>query len=103
MDSNVSYVNILMKFTKYSEIRGTISQEIRQFNHAIICTTGHQVTITKVIWFIKQLNLFLIEKRNMQFVGWLRSSMRVPFYVILGIETGPDNHNRRLVYVNKQS
>jgi hypothetical protein len=80
MDSHVSYVNILIKFLKYSEIRGTISQEIRQFNHAIIYTTGHQVSITKVICFIKQRNMFLIEKRNIQFVGWLRSLMWVPFF-----------------------
>jgi hypothetical protein len=47
--------------------------------------------------------MFLIEKRNMQVVGWLRASMWVQFYVILRFETGPDNHNRRLIYVRMQS
>lgn len=28
MDSTVSYVNIFIKYIKYSDIRGTISQEI---------------------------------------------------------------------------
>lgn len=44
-------------------------------------------------------NLFLIEKRNIQVVGWLRSSIWVPFYIILRVETGPDNQNRLLIYV----
>jgi hypothetical protein len=98
MDSAVSYVNIFITFIKYSDIKGTISQEIHQFSHAIICSTGHQVTITKVICFIKQWNVFVMEKRNMLVVGWWLSSMLVPFYVILKLETGPDN-NRRLIYV----
>jgi uncharacterized membrane protein YGL010W len=100
MESTVSvYVNI---FIKSSDIKGTISQEIRQFRHAIICSTGHQVTITEVICFIKQWNGVLMEKRNMLVVDWLRSSLLVPFYVILRFGTGPDN-NRRLIYVYKQS
>jgi hypothetical protein len=46
--------------------------------------------------------MFLIEKGNTQVIGWLRASLWVPFCVILRLETGPDNHKRRLIYV-KQS
>lgn len=58
MDSTVSYVNIFIEFIKFSDIRGTISHEIRQFNHAIICTSGHEERITRVICFFKQWNMF---------------------------------------------
>ena len=103
MDSTVSYVNIFIKFIKFSDIKGMISQEIRQFNHTIFRNSGHLVKITKGICFIKQWNMFLIEKCNIQLVGWLRSAKWVPFYVILRVEIGPDNHNRRFIYVHKQS
>lgn len=70
MDSTASHVNIFITFIKYSDIKSTISQEINQFSQAIICSTRHQVTITTVICFIKQWNVFVMDKRNMLVVGW---------------------------------